>query len=75
MRIHEHGLQDRENSRLYTKEPKCAGAGGHFVTASLVDTMPAMYVLLWGFAAAISMLLFEIALNRFYHHKKNQRKK
>lgn len=71
MRIHEHGLQDRENSRLYTKEPKCAGAGGHFVTASLVDTMPAMFVLLWGFGSAIVMLLIEIALNHFQHTKKN----
>lgn len=65
MRIHEHGLQDRENSRLYTKEPKCTGAGGHFVTASLVDTRPAMLILMWGFGFAVVLLLVEIALNRY----------
>lgn len=69
MRMHEHGLQDRENSRLYTKEPKCAGAGGHFVTASLVDTAPAMLVLLWGFGFALFLLVAELALKRFNMRK------
>lgn len=75
MRMHEHGLQDRENSRLYTKEPKCAGAGGHFVTASLVDTGPAMLVLLWGFGIAASLLLAEICYARFYVARKLRRAK
>lgn len=65
MRIHEHGLQDRENSRLYTKEPKCTGAGGHFVTASLVDTWPAMLILMWGCGFAVALLLVEIGLERY----------
>lgn len=73
MRMHEHGLQDRENSRLYTKEPKCAGAGGHFVTASLVDTAPAMLVLLWGFGFALFLLVAEIAYKRFYASKRRKR--
>lgn len=72
MRIHEHGLQDRENSRLYTKEPKCTGAGGHFVTASLVDTGPAMLVLLWGFGFALVLLVAEIGYQRFYVAKKRR---
>lgn len=71
MRIHEHGLQDRENSRLYTKQPKCAGAGGHFVTASLVDTGPAMLVLLWGFGFALLLLFVEIALDRLKLKKRH----
>lgn len=74
MRMHEHGLQDLENSRLYTKEPKCAGAGGHFVTASLVDTGPAMLILLWGFGFAIFLLCVEIAFKRFYVQKRLSRK-
>lgn len=64
--MHEHGMQDRENSRLYTKEPKCTGAGGHFVTASLVDTGPAMLVLVWGFVFALLLLFLEISFDRFY---------
>lgn len=74
MRMHEHGLQDRENSRLYTKEPKCAGAGGHFVTASLVDTGPAMLVLLWGFGFAVFLLFVEVAFKRFYVKKRSQQR-
>lgn len=72
--MHEHGLQDRENSRLYTKEPKCAGAGGHFVTASLVDTGPAMLVLLWGFGFAVFLLFLEIAFKRLHIKNCSQRK-
>lgn len=36
MRMDEHGLQDRENSRMYTKKPRCIGQAGKFITASLV---------------------------------------
>lgn len=69
MRMNEHGLQYRENSRLYTKEPKCSGSGGNFVTASLVDTGPAMLVLVWGFGFALLLLFIEIALDRFIKQK------
>ncbi|KAJ6643760.1 Ionotropic receptor 75a [Pseudolycoriella hygida] len=65
MRINEHGLQERENSRLYTSKPKCSGGGGHFVTASLVDTFPAMLVLLYGYAIALILLISEILVKRF----------
>ena len=69
MRINEHGLQERENSRLYTKRPQCAGSGGHFVTASLVDTSPAMLVLVWGFAFAALLLFIEIAVHRVLKYR------
>lgn len=62
MRIHEHGLQERENALLYTKKPKCSGGGGKFITASLVDTRPAMLILLWGYVLAIIILLLEIII-------------
>lgn len=65
MRINEHGLQDRENSRLYTSKPKCSGGGGHFVTASLVDTGPAMLVLVYGYAVAVFLLILEVLVKRF----------
>lgn len=72
IRMHEHGLQDRENSRLYTKKPKCTGGGGNFITASLVDTRPAMLVLLWGIAFAIKILLCEMFINYLKHRKSNK---
>ncbi len=65
MRINEHGLQERENSRLYTRKPKCSGGGGHFVTASLVDTGPAMLVLVYGYVIAIILLICEVLVKRF----------
>lgn len=60
MRMREHGLQERENARLYTQKPKCGGSGANFVTASLVDTKPAMLVLVWGMLFSISMFGIEI---------------
>lgn len=65
MRIHEYGLQDRENSRLYTKKPQCSGVGGNFVTVSLVDTRPAVLILVWGNILAIITFLFEFTFHRF----------
>lgn len=69
--MHEHGLQDRENSRMYTKKPKCAGRAGNFVTTSLVDTKPTLLVLLWGILFAFVTLLIEIAVNRLRQHYEN----
>lgn len=66
MRINEHGLQERENTRLYTRKPQCSGGGGHFVTASLVDTGPAMLVLVYGYVVAIVFLISEVLVKKFY---------
>lgn len=74
MRINEHGLQDRENSRLYTRKPKCSGGGGHFVTASLVDTRPAMLVLVYGFVIAAILLAMEILVKRLSKAFESKRK-
>lgn len=77
MRINEHGLQERENARLYTRKPKCSG-GGHFVTASLVDTGPAMLVLVYGYGIALILLFSEIFVKRFsvafklFGHRKSE---
>lgn len=64
MRMREHGLQDRENSRLYTKKPKCGGSGGNFITASLVDTKPAVLVYVWITLLAFILLAMEIVYKR-----------
>ena len=73
MRINEHGLQERENAKLYTKKPKCVGGGGKFITASLVDTRPAIYVLLWGFLASVVLLLIELVFGWLVHLKRTNR--
>lgn len=62
MRIHEHGLQDRENNLLYTKKPKCSTGGGKFITVGLYDVKPALLLLAAGFVLAIILLFFEIFL-------------
>lgn len=69
-RMHEHGLQDRQNSRMYTKKPRCTGTSGNFITASLVDTKPAILVLIWGITLAICMLAIELTVNRMTLKKK-----
>lgn len=69
IRMHEHGLQERENSMLYTKRPKCTGSGGNFITASLVDTKPALLVLVWGYLIAMCLFIIEILLKRLQYVK------
>lgn len=66
----EHGIQDRENSRMYTKKPKCISGNGNFVTASIVDTRPTIIVLVSGSVAAIVVLLVEIGFKRYAHRFK-----
>lgn len=68
MRIHEHGLSDRENIRMYTKKPRCIGHAGNFVTASLVDTKPALLVLILGYSIAFFELLLEFSI-RYIQNK------
>lgn len=69
-RMHEHGLQDRQNSRMYTKKPRCTGSGGNFITASLVDTKPAILVLLCGVFFAICLLAIELLVHRIQMKQK-----
>lgn len=72
MRMHEHGLQGRENARMYTKKPRCIGHAGNFITASLVDTKPALLILLWGFAFSATVLFIELI---FIHYSKKWEKR
>lgn len=69
MRMHEHGLSERENTKMYTRKPRCVGTAGNFITASLIDTKPALLVLFWGYLLAITALVIELIM------KKIQRKK
>ncbi|XP_049294901.1 ionotropic receptor 75a-like [Anopheles funestus] len=61
-RLNEHGIQYRENAKLYTKKPTCSGGGGKFVPVSLVDVEPAVWIILWGGGLAMGFFLTE----RFY---------
>lgn len=69
MRMHEHGIAQRENTRMYTKKPRCIGHSGNFITASLVDTKPAILVLLWGYFIAFTAFLLEFFIKRIQMRK------
>lgn len=73
MRIDEHGLSNRENIRMYTRKPRCIGHAGNFVTASLVDTKPALMVLLWGYLITFVMIVIEFLAKYLQNKRKNQR--
>ncbi|XP_013143438.1 PREDICTED: uncharacterized protein LOC106107219 [Papilio polytes] len=66
-RIIEHGLQYRENRRLYERRPTCSGSDGNFVSVSMVDCYPAILVLSYGVLIAVFILLFEL-LYRYKHN-------
>lgn len=73
MRIDEHGLSNRENIRMYTRKPRCIGHAGNFVTASLVDTKPALLVLLWGYLITFVMIVIEFLTKYLQNKRQNQR--
>ncbi|XP_037047075.1 glutamate receptor ionotropic, delta-2-like isoform X1 [Bradysia coprophila] len=64
MRIHEHGLKQRENLRHYFRKPKCSGGGSSFRSASLIDTGPTLLILLYGFAATLTVFVLELIVAR-----------
>lgn len=59
LKLRESGLQDRENSRLYTKKPKCTGHGSKFVSVGLIDIRPALMIFLYGIGFAFLALSTE----------------
>lgn len=46
--LRELGFQERENSLLYTKKPRCAGINSKFISVGLIDIEPALYIYLYG---------------------------
>lgn len=74
LRMREHGLEGRENTRMYSKKPQCIGHTGNFITASLVDTKPAILILLWGFTIAGGVLFFEWIVHNYYLKKMKKKK-
>ncbi|XP_063232175.1 glutamate receptor ionotropic, delta-2-like [Bacillus rossius redtenbacheri] len=67
-KVHEHGLQNRELVRLYTRKPECTGHASSFVSVGLVDWYPALLVLLAGAVASLLVLLMESAVHRRLLH-------
>lgn len=57
--LREFGLQDRENSKLYTKKPKCAGHGSKFISVGLFDIQPALMIFVYGVGASLIVALLE----------------
>lgn len=58
-RIHETGLQVRENLRFYTNKPMCSSKGS-FVSVGLVDIRPALIWIGSGCSFAVIIFLLEI---------------
>lgn len=60
MRLHEHGLNQRENLRYYFREPKCSSGGANFMSANLIDTGPILMMFLWGIGITLTVFTFEL---------------
>lgn len=65
MRLHEFGIQDRENARLYTKKPKCSGHAAKFISVGLFDVEPALLIHVYGVGLAVLTFALEKLHQRF----------
>lgn len=64
--MYEHGLQERENIKYYTKKPQCAGTGGKFISVSIIDVEPAIVLLCWGFGISFAVFVIERSIKTLY---------
>ncbi|CAG5031578.1 unnamed protein product [Parnassius apollo] len=64
-RIHEHGLQNRQNRLLYEHKPRCSGREANFVSVSMVDCYPALLALSYGTVIAMVVLMMEFLYNKW----------
>ncbi|XP_077287723.1 ionotropic receptor 75a-like [Arctopsyche grandis] len=60
-RIHETGLQSRENQRFYTKKPICSSSAT-FISVGLVDIRPALIFLGCGISVAVVLFIMEMLI-------------
>lgn len=70
LRLHELGVQERENSRLYTKKPRCSGHGSKFISVGLIDIEPALLIYLYGVGIAV----VTFAVEKLHQRCSNKRK-
>lgn len=61
-KVHERGLQQRENLRFYHAKPECASRGSNFVSVGIVDCYSALLVLVYGMLLSLVLLLAEIVV-------------
>lgn len=59
LRMKEFGIHDRENSKFYTKKPKCGVQNGRFVSVGIIDILPAIMILIYGMSAGILIFFME----------------
>ena len=71
LRLREFGIQDRENSRLYTKKPKCAGHGANFISVGLVDVEPALMIYCYG----VGIAFITVFLEKIYYYLRTYKKR
>jgi hypothetical protein len=63
-KVHERGLQRRENLRFYHAKPECTQRGTSFVSVGLVDSYSAVLVLGYGMLLSLVILLMEVMVHR-----------
>lgn len=68
-KIHEHGIQNREVRRIYTRKPVCHIRGSNFVSVGLRDCYFPFVVFAGGVVACALLLLMELAMKRYYQRK------
>lgn len=59
-KIREHGIQMRENLKIYDTRPKCDSIGSSFVSVRLNDCYAVVLAFAYGVIASISIMICEI---------------
>jgi hypothetical protein len=62
--VHERGLKQRENMRIYYAKPECTNRGTGFVSVGLQECYFAMLVVLYGMLLSFGILTAEIFVHR-----------
>lgn len=64
-KIQEHGIQNREVRRIYTRKPICQSRGSNFVSVGLRDCYFPFVVFVGGVAASAFLLLIELGMRKY----------
>ncbi|XP_055679896.1 probable glutamate receptor [Lutzomyia longipalpis] len=62
-KIREHGIQEREVGKIYSKKPECATRGSNFDSVRLIDCHVIIIIILSGYAISIFVFLLEKLVN------------
>lgn len=58
-KLREHGIQERQNLKIYRKRPLCDTHGQNFGSVRLIDCYAALLVLAYGFITSLLLLVCE----------------